>query len=112
MNSFLKKSLDRRRKERIFNIAREDYKYNFKVRFVYLLLLSITLTPISLYILDTTLIDNIRDMLLSTLMCSLFLIGFLYHKDDYKEEDGFYIELKTIKKMIKINKKKKELGYE
>lgn len=112
MNSFLKKNLDRRRKERMFNIAREEYKNNFKIRFVYLLLIAITLTPFSLYILDTTLIDNIRDMLLSTLMSSLFLIGFLYHKDDYAEEEGFYIELKTIKKMIEINKKKKEFNYE
>lgn len=109
MNKILQKRIDKTVKKRMARSLMSEYVYTFKMRFIFLLLLAITFTPLSLYVLDMGLIDNVRDMLLSTLMCSLFLIYFLYEKDDYAEIEGVFIELKTIKGIIRLNKVIKEI---
>lgn len=76
--------------------------YTLSMRLINLLLIAIMLTPFALLIVGT--VETLKTSILLSMMGATVWVGFHYHKDDYAELDELYIDLKTIKKLIKLEK--------
>lgn len=77
--------------------------YTLTMRFITLLLIAMILTPIILFFMNGY-IESVETLLLTMFMGGVFLLGHFYFKDEYREIEGVYIELKTIKKILKCKK--------
>lgn len=89
--------------KKLYKGVRNKLFYTLRNRAITLVLLSITLTPLPLFLINGY-IESLETLILSIMIGGIFLIGHHYHKDETMELEDVYIDLETIKKVRRIEK--------